>query len=72
MGAVREVAKVGGRGPDHIGKVIPCSGSGGANIWVLNLGADGSNDAKARGRTCDITAAYDREEFVKARGRDLT
>ena len=41
-----EVAKAGGGRPDQLGKVIPRSGSGGANIWVRNLGGYGRNDVK--------------------------
>ena len=34
MGEVREVDRVIGSGPDHLGKVIPRGGSAGATLWV--------------------------------------
>ena len=71
LGAVREFDKTVGSRPNHLGKVLPRSGSGGATLWVWNLGADGSNDAKDQGRTLGIPAAGSGEEGVKARGRDL-
>ena len=45
--AVREVAKVLGIGPNRLSNVLPRGGSGGATIWVLNLGVDDSDATKA-------------------------
>ena len=43
LGAFREVATVGGGGPDRLGKVLPRGGSSGVTIWSRDLGAEGSN-----------------------------
>ena len=66
MGAVREVAKAGGSGPNHLGRVIPCGGSGGATLWVRNLGVDGSDDIKYRGGTRGFPEVGDGYEGLKA------
>ena len=34
LGVVREATKVGGSGPNHLSKVLPRGGSGGATLWV--------------------------------------
>ena len=46
LGALREVAKEGGSGTDHLRNVLPCGGPGCATLWVGNLGVDVSNAAK--------------------------
>ena len=71
LGAVGEATKSGGSGTNHLGKVLPRSGSGGATIWVLNLVVDGNNYVKTRGHTCGFPAAGDGGKGVKAGGRDL-
>ena len=65
MGEVREVAKTGGSGPDHIRKDVPCGGPGGATLWVGNLGVDGSNATKTLGGTRRFTEAGDGDEGSK-------
>ena len=71
MEAVSEIANERGSVPNNLGKVLPRSGSGGATIWVWNLGADGINDVKYRGSTRRILVAGDGEEVAKAREKDL-
>ena len=41
LGAFREVSTAGGGRPVCLGKVIPCGGTSGVDIWVRNLGAVG-------------------------------
>ena len=71
MREVREVSDVGGSGSDHLRKVLPRVGPGGATIWLENLGVDGSNAAKTRGVARGFPAAGDRYEGLKAGGGDL-
>ena len=64
----REDSKEGGSGPDFISKVLPCSGTGSATLWVGNLGVDGSDDAKNLGGTLGFTVEGDRDEGLKSGG----
>ena len=58
----------GGRGTGSLRNVLPRGGTGGATIWVVDLGVDGSNYAKTRGGTREFSAAGDGDEGSKAGG----
>ena len=61
LGEVREVAEEGRSVPNHLSKVIPHSGPGGATLWFVNLGSDGRDAAKPCGGTCEFHPAGDRD-----------
>ena len=71
LGVVGKVFEAGWSVPDHLRKVLLRRGSGGATICVRNLGADGSDAAKARGGTRGFPAENDVNEGSKVMGRDL-
>ena len=49
LGTVREVSEEGGSGTDCLIKVLPPGGTGGATLWVGNLGVASSDAGKTRG-----------------------
>ena len=71
MVAVREVVEEGGIRTNHLRKVLPRGGPGGAIIWVDNLGVDVSDAAKNLGGTREFHAAGDKDGGLEDGGRDL-
>ena len=67
MGAAREVAmEVGGRA-GSLGKKLPHGHSGGALVWIRDLGAFGTNDEEFIGSACGFPVTGHKKKAKRLR-----